>query len=93
VGYPEGSEKAIIAGDDVALGWFVLPDSRGKGIAGKAVADILNHLKEIPVASIRVDIDDDNERSLNLARKFGFTVSGQGTHPDGRGWKNLLLVV
>jgi RimJ/RimL family protein N-acetyltransferase len=93
VGYPEGPEKTIIPGDDVALGWYVLPDFRGKGMAGRAVALILEQLKKIPVNSIRVDIDDDNEPSFRLARKFVFTVSAQGAGADGRGWKNLLLVV
>jgi RimJ/RimL family protein N-acetyltransferase len=93
VGYPEGPEKAIIPGDDVALGWYMLPEFRGRGLAGKAVALILEQLKKIPVNSIRADIDDDNVPSLRLARKFGFTVSAEGTGADGRGWKNLLLVV
>jgi RimJ/RimL family protein N-acetyltransferase len=92
VGYPEGPQKTILSGDDVALGWFVLPDFRNQGFARLAVALIIDQLKKVPVNSIRVDIDDDNEPSLRLARKFGFNVSAEGVGPDGRGWKSLLWI-
>jgi RimJ/RimL family protein N-acetyltransferase len=90
VGYPEGQKNAM-PGDDVALGWFVHGDMRGQGIAGAAVAEILKHLKQIPVNSVRVDIDDGNDASLKLAARFGFQVSASGTSADGKGWKSLVL--
>ena len=89
VGYAEG-QKGAQAGDDVALGWFVFPDLRGQGIARAAVEKILNTLKAIPVNSVRVDIETDNEASLRLAMGFGVTVTAEGTSADGKGWKSLI---
>ncbi len=93
VGFPDGPRKEILPGDSVAMGWYIHPGFRRRGLATQAIRLILEKLQDLQVSSVRADIEDANRPSQRLAEKFGFSVSAMGTNAGGAGWKSYVLVV
>jgi len=60
-------------GDDLELGWALLPEVHGKGYASEALAAVLAWERETFNAENLVAlIDPDNTPSIKLAEKYGF---------------------
>ncbi len=60
-------------GDDLELGWALLPASHGKGYASEALEATLDwERRQFDAACLVALIDPDNAPSIRLAHKFGF---------------------
>jgi RimJ/RimL family protein N-acetyltransferase len=60
-------------GDDLELGWALLPEAHGKGYASEALGAVLDWEKRVLNGDCLVAlIDPDNAPSIKLANKFGF---------------------
>lgn len=84
---------AITLGDDVAVGWVVLPPRRdgvaeigyilrrdhwGRGIAREAVTAVIDHgFDGLGLRRIYADTDPENEASIGLLKSLGFTLEGR----------------
>jgi L-amino acid N-acyltransferase YncA len=82
-------ERVWLGADEVNLGYNILPEHRGRGYGTRAVRLLLDHLAEHTdwrVATLL--IHPDNERSLALARRAGFTRVGD--LDDNPYWKKLI---
>ena len=70
-------------GDNLELGWALLPDVHGKGYASEALEAVLawerQHLNAPSVICI---IDPDNAPSIRLAEKFGFVEHARSTYKN-----------
>jgi RimJ/RimL family protein N-acetyltransferase len=71
-GVPVGTVRRDIKGDGVYLSWTVNPECRGLGI-GESMVDAF--LKEYP-SPYKAFIKEDNNASIRIAEKCGFTRSG-----------------
>lgn len=61
-------------GDNLELGWALLPEVHGKGYASEALETVLAWERDVFNApSVICIIDPDNAPSIKLAQKFGFT--------------------
>ena len=61
-------------GDDLELGWALMPDAHGKGYASEALAAVLAWEREVfNGACVVALIDPDNAPSIKLAEKYGFS--------------------
>lgn len=71
-------ERPWLEADEVNIGYNVFRASRGNGYATRAVRLLMRHLaldSDWQVATLL--IHPDNERSLALARRAGFTPAGE----------------
>ena len=60
-------------GNDLELGWALLPEAHGKGYASEALAVVLDwERRELAGTCLVALIDPDNAPSIKLANKFGF---------------------
>lgn len=60
-------------GDDLELGWALLPEAHGKGYASEALEAVLGWESRVLGKECLVAlIDPDNTPSIRLANKFGF---------------------
>lgn len=55
---------------------YVHPDHSGKGIASKLMTRLIEQAKQDNYKTVIACIDADNEASIKLHQKFGFTYSG-----------------
>jgi RimJ/RimL family protein N-acetyltransferase len=63
--------------DHAEIGYFVTREVEGTGLAYKAVSALIDRLVDVEgMHRISVRIVSENERSLNLARRLGFTPEG-----------------
>ncbi len=61
----------------LAVGWMVLPASRGKGIAGEAAAALLRYcFTTLGSNRIEARIEPENAASLSVAARLGFQREG-----------------
>lgn len=68
-------------GDDLELGWALLPEAHGKGYASEALQAALDwEAKVFASACVVAMIDPDNAPSIRLARKFGFVERTRTTY-------------
>lgn len=83
---------AITMGDDAALGWVILMDGKpgvgeigyilrrdqwGRGIAGEAVARVIDHgFSDLELRRIFADTDPENAGSIALLERLGFQYEG-----------------
>jgi RimJ/RimL family protein N-acetyltransferase len=68
-------------GDDLELGWALLPNGHGKGYASEALRAVLDwERKHLNGACLVAMIDPDNAPSIKLANKFGFTERARTTY-------------
>jgi ribosomal-protein-alanine N-acetyltransferase len=90
----DGSRRAIgslnfHAGPDesgvVEIGYGLVPEARGRGYAIEAVRAAFEWATRVHgIHRFRASVSPDNERSLNLIRKLGFTQTGdQWDEEDG----------
>lgn len=71
------------------VGWKVVPEFQGKGIATRAVAALLNVLKtDVPRAPVYAFPSIDNLPSNAICRKLGFTLVGETEFPRGKWMKS-----
>ncbi len=63
-------------------GWSLVPAVHGKGYAAEALAAILTWADCAFNGPVCCIIDDDNQRSLNLAKRFGFAFQHYVTYHD-----------
>ena len=71
---PATSCAAIRAGDHPVgeLSYWVLPQARGRGLAGHAVAAMLDHARATTdLRSVVLDIESDNRASVRVAERLG----------------------
>jgi RimJ/RimL family protein N-acetyltransferase len=83
------NDRSWLADDEVNLGYCLFPEHRGKGYATRAVELLVQHLAadtDWKVATLL--IDRQNEASLALAERAGFTsVDDLDGHPY---WKRQI---
>lgn len=61
-------------GNDLELGWALLPEAHGKGYASETLKAVLDWERQVLASSCLVAlIDPDNAPSIRLANKFGFS--------------------
>lgn len=71
-------EHEWLAPGEVNVGYFLFADARGKGLASRAVALLLEHLRsDTEHRTATLVIDPANTRSLALARRLGFAQVGE----------------
>jgi ribosomal protein S18 acetylase RimI-like enzyme len=58
----------------------VHPDYRGRGVAARLYAELFAALRPLGIARADANIDADNEASVALHRRTGWTVVARGTH-------------
>ncbi len=71
-----GCHEAPVAGR-VEVGYFVRPDARGRGVAGRMLADFTSWLRDNGVDTVILSVALDNAASLALVRRFGFVHAGE----------------
>ncbi len=64
-------------GGRVEVGYYVLPDARGRGLATRMLASFLHWLREHGVETVVLTIAPDNLASLAIARRAGFVRVGE----------------
>lgn len=73
----------------VEVGYWVAPDSRGRGVAPRAVRLLAGWaLAELPLARVDLPLDHGNAASRRVAEKAGFelTAERRRLHAKGRRW-------
>ncbi len=67
----------------VEIGYSVLPEFQGQGLATEAVAGIVQWAKQQPEAKeIEAETNTDNEASIRVLEKNGFICSGAGSEQN-----------
>jgi [ribosomal protein S5]-alanine N-acetyltransferase len=61
----------------VEVGYYVLPDARGRGLATRMLASFLHWLRVRGVETVVLTIGPDNAASLTIARRAGFVGVGE----------------
>ncbi len=70
-------------GDNLELGWALLPEVHGKGYASEALEAVLDwERKVLKAPSVICIIDPDNAPSIRLAQKFGFVEHARSTYKN-----------
>jgi RimJ/RimL family protein N-acetyltransferase len=68
-------------GDNLELGWALLPRAHGKGYASEALETVLAWERDVFNApSVICIIDPDNAPSIRLAQKYGFVENARSTY-------------
>jgi RimJ/RimL family protein N-acetyltransferase len=64
--------------DVYEVGWMVLPEFQGRGIATRAISMLLNILRtEVPQAVVHAFPSNDNPASNSICTKLGFSLVGE----------------
>lgn len=79
------------------LGYIVLPEARGRGVAGEALAQLTEWALAQGMRRIELAIDVDNEPSKKVAARCGYALEGvmrsvhvkQGLRSDVELWSRL----
>lgn len=80
-----------LAGAPAEIGWFLMPDRWGRGLAREATEAVIRHgFETVGVPQIWALVHEDNKSSLRLAERFGFVDTGSGVH-YGAVHRRLLL--
>jgi RimJ/RimL family protein N-acetyltransferase len=67
----------------VEIGYSVLPEFRGEGLATEMVAGLVEWAKHQPaVRQIEAETAVDNEASIRVLEKTGFICTGAGLEPN-----------
>lgn len=67
----------------VEIGYSVLPEFEGQGLATEAVAGLVQWAKQQPqVKHIEAETNTDNEASIRVLEKNGFICAGVGSEPN-----------
>ncbi|PTY36582.1 hypothetical protein BGP77_04605 [Saccharospirillum sp. MSK14-1] len=75
-------------GPDIEIGWRLLPQTWGQGIATEAAKALLNHAFEnLRLERVIADIHPDNLRSKGVARKIGL----MNTHQRLDGYERFAI--
>jgi RimJ/RimL family protein N-acetyltransferase len=70
-----------LPGGAAEIGWFLMPDRWGLGLAREATAAVIRHgFETVGVPEIWALVHEDNKPSLGLAQRFGFVDTGSGVH-------------
>lgn len=73
-----------IAPDEIEIGWTVVADRRGQGIATEAAHAVVEHaFATLDVPHLVAYIRPENEASLRLAARLGMRDDGEGTTRSG----------
>jgi RimJ/RimL family protein N-acetyltransferase len=74
-----GRVVAMDRGDAIAeVGYIVVKQRQGEGVAGEALAALIDHLIGAEgVRRIYADVDPDNAASNRLVERLGFTLEGR----------------
>jgi len=70
VGFVGYAPRRLEWGDELELGWLLLPQFHGRGLATEAAVAVRRLVPGRVIALIRVE----NEASKNVARKVGMTL-------------------
>lgn len=57
----------------------VLPNSHGKGIASRLMADCIAHVRDLNFACIELEVDGKNDVAIALYKKHAFATSGHSS--------------
>ncbi len=70
---------------EMQLGWFVLPEAEGQGLAHEAALAVRAHARQQGLQHLVSYIGDDNPRSARLAERVGARrdPSAEAVYPDG----------
>lgn len=82
---------------DVAqIGYWLAPESRGRGIATRAVVLLTNWLFDLGASRVFLTVVDDNHASIGVAQRAGFLLegpTGQQNLWDGHRHETLSFAV
>jgi ribosomal-protein-alanine N-acetyltransferase len=64
--------------EEAELHWIeIFPPYRGKGLGKLLLKETLNYLSAEGVKKVFLEVEEDNQRALNLYRAFGFKENGR----------------
>lgn len=55
----------------------VLPNSHGKGIASRLMANCISHVRDLNFACVELEVDSKNDAAIALYKKHAFATSGR----------------
>jgi ribosomal-protein-serine acetyltransferase len=86
-GIPVGGVQLRLrdGGESVSLPYWLEPKAQGRGLATKAMREVLSIASSIGFWKAKFLIDEDNERSQRLAIRVGFARTGQTAQTQFRG--------
>jgi RimJ/RimL family protein N-acetyltransferase len=74
--------------DRVEIGYWLFPQGRGRGVATRAVRGLADHLFQVGVLRVEAVVRPENELSIRVLERAGFTREGLLRsvlrHGDGR---------
>jgi RimJ/RimL family protein N-acetyltransferase len=82
-----------VSGERGAIGYFLLPEARGRGLASRAVRLVADWaLKDLRLATLEIVAEPANTASRRVAERSGFRSSGsrRSSTIDGRAIESLV---
>lgn len=74
--------------NDYGFGYFLEPNSRGKGLVSSAIESLINVMKiHLPIRQFVAFCEPDNMDSINVLTKLGFKPTGEIYQEPNTGWK------
>lgn len=77
----------------VEVGYGIVPEVRGRGLAGEAVAALLVVAREAGVRRVVAHVDHGNVASLRLLDRLGFAVVGRAISPSPEHGEDVELAL
>lgn len=74
-----------------SVGWFVLPELRGKGIAHKAAESMMSYMIEEGIETFKCQILETNAASAQVASKLGFEVGYKSDLGNDGDWSTYTV--
>lgn len=74
-----------------SVGWFVVPEHRGKGIAREAAESMMFCMVETGIETFKCQILDTNAASAQVAKKLGFEVGYQSDLGNDGDWSTYSV--
>ena len=76
------------------IGFEILPEYQGKGIMSEALESVINYgFNTIKLKSIEGEVDPNNEKSINLMKRYGFKLIESIRETDSDDVKNSRTVI
>ncbi len=82
-----GYSLCWVFNEEAELHWIeIFPPHRGKGLGKLLLKETLNYLSGEGVKKVFLEVEENNQRALNLYRAFGFKENGRrkNYYPSGR---------
>lgn len=77
----------------VEVGYGIVPEARGRGLAGEAVSALLDVAREAGVHRVVAHVDQGNVASLRLLDRLRFTIVGRAISPSPEHGEDVELAL